>query len=78
LASAFDLDMIQDKKGFPNLNLQGLILINPATCFDRSQLASEGPAVSTLPKFVYPFGLLRLLPLFTDEYTFEQRKQGTT
>jgi pimeloyl-ACP methyl ester carboxylesterase len=72
LASDVALDLIQDKKRFPNLNLQGLILINPATCFDRSQLASKGPAVSTLPKFLYPFGLLRLLPLFTDEYSFKQ------
>ena len=72
LAADVALDLIQDKQRFPNLNLQGLILINPATCFDRSQLASKGPAVSTLPKLLYPFGLLRLLPLFTDEYSFEQ------
>lgn len=72
LASDVALDLIQDKKRFPNLHLQGLILINPATCFDRSQLASKGPTVSTLPKFLYPFGLLRLLPLFTDEFSVEQ------
>jgi pimeloyl-ACP methyl ester carboxylesterase len=73
LASDVALDLIQDdKKRFSNLNLQGLILINPATCFDRSQLASKGPAVSTLPKLLYPFGLLGLFPLFTDEHSVEQ------
>jgi pimeloyl-ACP methyl ester carboxylesterase len=57
-----------------DINLQGIVLINPATCFDRSRLAAEGPAVAELPPWLYSFGLLRLLSLFTDEYSLEQLK----
>ena len=53
-------------------DLKGLVLINPATCYDRSQLAAKGPPVTKLPTFLYPFGLSTLLPLFTDAYSFEQ------
>jgi pimeloyl-ACP methyl ester carboxylesterase len=53
-------------------NLKGLVVINAATCFDRSRLASEGPKLTYLPPLLYPFGLLRLLPMFTDEYAFPQ------
>lgn len=60
------------KDSITHVDLQGLVLINPATCFDRSQLAAKGPPVSKLPSVLYPFGLLGLLPLFTDEYSIEQ------
>lgn len=54
-------------------NLQGLVLINPATCYDRSQLAIKGPQVSHMPNALYLMGLFgQLLPLFTDEYSVEQ------
>ena len=53
-------------------NLQGLILINPATSYDRSALFEQGPPVAKLAPFLYPFGLIKLLPLFTDEFSFEQ------
>jgi pimeloyl-ACP methyl ester carboxylesterase len=57
----------------PIENLQGLVLINPATCYDRSQLAIKGPQVSNMPKALYLMGLFgQLLPLFTDEYSVEQ------
>ncbi|GKY99817.1 hypothetical protein MPSEU_000935500 [Mayamaea pseudoterrestris] len=56
----------------PSVTLQGLSLINPATCFDRSRLAAQGPAVADLPPWLYAFGLLRLLPLFADEYSLPQ------
>ena len=48
------------------------MLINPATCFDRSVLAVQGPETAQLPFWIYPFGLLRLLPLLTDEYSMDQ------
>jgi pimeloyl-ACP methyl ester carboxylesterase len=54
------------------VNLKGLVLINPATCYDRSRLASEGPSVARLPEFLYPLGVIRLLPLFADEYSLPQ------
>mmetsp|Transcript_10145 Transcript_10145/g.15083 ORF Transcript_10145/g.15083 Transcript_10145/m.15083 type:complete len:525 (-) Transcript_10145:98-1672(-) len=53
-------------------NLKGLVLVNPATCYDRSALASKGPSVVSLPKFLYPLGVLSLIPLFTDEYALPQ------
>ncbi|GAX13821.1 hypothetical protein FisN_30Lh116 [Fistulifera solaris] len=52
--------------------LKGLVLINPATSYDRSRLAREGPPVAQLPWWNYPAGLLQLLPLFTDEHSFQQ------
>jgi len=55
-----------------DINLQGLVLINPATCYDRSKLAADGPKVAALPGLLYPFGLLRLIPLFTDKYAIPQ------
>ena len=56
----------------PHLALQGLCLINAATCYDRSRLAAEAPAVARYPSWLYNLGLLKLLPLFTDEYSFDQ------
>jgi pimeloyl-ACP methyl ester carboxylesterase len=52
--------------------LKGVVLINPATCYHRSPLARLGPAVANLSSFTYPFGLMTLLPLFTDEYAIPQ------
>jgi pimeloyl-ACP methyl ester carboxylesterase len=49
-----------------------MALINAATCYDRSKLATEGPAVAQLHPLVYPAGLLKLLPLLTDEYSLDQ------
>lgn len=55
------------------INLQGLVLINPATCYDRSQLAAKGPQVASMPNALYIFGLFtQLIPLFTDEYSVDQ------
>ncbi len=57
----------------PIVDLQGLVLINPATCYDRSQLATAGPPVAKKPLPLYLLGLAsNLLPLFTDEFSFEQ------
>jgi pimeloyl-ACP methyl ester carboxylesterase len=55
-----------------DIYLQGITLINPATCFDRSRLAAEGPAIADLPAWLYAFGLVKLLPLFTDEHSIQQ------
>jgi pimeloyl-ACP methyl ester carboxylesterase len=52
--------------------LKGMALINAATCYDRSKLASEGPAVAHLHPLLYPAGLLKMLPLLTDEYSADQ------
>jgi len=54
------------------IDLKGLTLINPATSFDRSVLAVEGPKAGDLPPWLYPLGLLKMLPLFTDEFSGEQ------
>jgi len=55
-----------------SIDLKGLALINAATCYDRSRLAAEAPAIAELHPCLYPFGLLKLLPLFADEYSFRQ------
>jgi len=52
--------------------LKGIALINPATSYKQSQLAISGPAVASLSSLLYPFGLLTLLPLFTDNYAVPQ------
>lgn len=57
----------------PIVDLQGLVLINPATCYDRSQLATAGPPIAKQSLPLYLLGLVsKLLPLFTDEFSFEQ------
>ena len=48
--------------------VDGVVLVNPATCYGRSNLARDAPRVSRLPAFLYPFGLLSLLPLFIDRH----------
>jgi pimeloyl-ACP methyl ester carboxylesterase len=53
-------------------NIKGMTLINAATCYDRSKLAMMGPMVAGLPKLLYPFALLSLIPLFTDDYAWDQ------
>ena len=69
LASDVALTLLKNE---PKLNLKGLALINAATCYDRSQLALKGPQVANLPAVLYPFGLMGLIPLFADEYSFDQ------
>jgi pimeloyl-ACP methyl ester carboxylesterase len=70
LASEVALTLLKEQHDF---DLKGLVLINPATCYDRSQLAAKGPSVYNLPDLLYPFGLLsQLLPLFMDEFSFQQ------
>jgi pimeloyl-ACP methyl ester carboxylesterase len=59
-------------KSNKHINLQGLVLINSATCYDRSRLAVEGQKVAKMPKWLYPFCVLSLLPLFTDNFSFQQ------
>jgi pimeloyl-ACP methyl ester carboxylesterase len=63
---------IMEEGSEATFDLKGLVLINPATCYDRSQLAAKGPPITKLPTFLYPFGLSTLLPLFTDAFSFEQ------
>ena len=78
LASDVALTLLTEQKekndvGDALVNLQGLVLINPATCYDRSQLATAGPQVAKTP---FPFYFLslfsQLVPLFTDEFSPEQ------
>jgi pimeloyl-ACP methyl ester carboxylesterase len=53
--------------------LKGMALVNAATCYDRSKLASEIPALTQMHPFVYPAGfIMKLLPLLTDEYSLDQ------
>jgi pimeloyl-ACP methyl ester carboxylesterase len=55
-----------------SINLQGVTLINPATCYNQSKLARDAPPLTQIPSFLYPFALLRLIPLFTDNYALPQ------
>jgi pimeloyl-ACP methyl ester carboxylesterase len=69
LACEVALEVLQD----PNISLQGLALINPATCYYRSRLAVEGPIVAASNRWLYYFRLAgKLLPLFADEYSLDQ------
>ena len=68
LACDVALDLYQDK----SLAFRGMALINPATCYYRSRLGIEGPVVAASHPWLYYFNLMRLLPLFTDEYSFDQ------
>mmetsp|Transcript_27935 Transcript_27935/g.61529 ORF Transcript_27935/g.61529 Transcript_27935/m.61529 type:complete len:562 (-) Transcript_27935:785-2470(-) len=79
LASDVALTLLAEQKENKDIddevlvNLQGLVLINPATCYDRSQLATAGPSVANTPFPFYILGLFsKLVPLFTDEFSFEQ------
>ena len=60
------------KTGGKDIELSGLALINPATCYNRSNLARDGPGVADGLSLLYPFSLLTLVPLFTDEYALPQ------
>lgn len=71
LASMVSIKLVQEAPS--TYCLKGLMLINAATCYDRSKLAIEGPKVSQLHDLTYPFGLIsRLLPLFIDKYSMAQ------
>jgi pimeloyl-ACP methyl ester carboxylesterase len=61
--------LLQSKQ---NINLKGLTLINPATSYNRCALREKGQSTTKLPGLLYPFGLIKLLPLFTDEFSFQQ------
>jgi pimeloyl-ACP methyl ester carboxylesterase len=52
--------------------IRGLALINAATCYDRSRLALEGLKVAEGKKWLYAIGLIKLLPLFADQYSLGQ------
>jgi len=64
------------KEGSPGsenaINLQGISLINPATCYNESTLAKNGPRLTRVSPMQYPFELMKLLPLFTDDYGLSQ------
>lgn len=68
LATEVALSILESSK----LNLKGLVLINAATCYDRSILAVEGSAVANLSPWLYPLGWGRLVPLFADKYSLQQ------
>ena len=68
LASAVTLRL----KERAEIDISGLVLINPATCYDRSKLKSLAPPVAQLPMPQYLYGLMKLLPLFVDKYQFPQ------
>jgi pimeloyl-ACP methyl ester carboxylesterase len=70
LASEVALTLLGREK-YPAL--KGMALVNAATCYDRSKLASELPALAQLHPLVYPAGvIMKLLPLLTDEYSLDQ------
>ena len=54
--------------------VDGVVLVNPATCYGRSNLARDAPRVAKLPALLYPFGLISLLPLFVDKHGLYQRR----
>jgi pimeloyl-ACP methyl ester carboxylesterase len=61
----------QDDDVIP-VQLQGLCLVNPATCYDRSILAAKGPIVARSNPLVYPLAVFQLLPLFADDFSLAQ------
>jgi len=65
-------DVAVELRKDPSLAFHGLALINPATCYYRSRLAIEGPLVASSHPLLYYFNLIRLIPLFMDEYSFDQ------
>ena len=71
LASQVALSL-QANSSRTTFDLKGLILINAALCYDRSRLAIEGPKVAALNKWLYLFGLLQMLSIFSDKHSFEQ------
>mmetsp|Transcript_24712 Transcript_24712/g.27605 ORF Transcript_24712/g.27605 Transcript_24712/m.27605 type:complete len:546 (+) Transcript_24712:84-1721(+) len=73
LALDVALTILTKKNDCFGVNLQGLVLINPATCYDRSQLAIAGPKVARMVSIFYLLGLFsQLIPLFTDKFSLEQ------
>ncbi|CAB9499879.1 expressed unknown protein [Seminavis robusta] len=72
LALTEDSSSSSSNNSHNNINLQGLVLVNAATCFDRSRLAAEGPPVGELPPMLYFFGILKLLPMFLDKISLPQ------
>mgnify|MGYP006879350548 CR=1 FL=1 len=46
----------------------GYALVNPATCYAESALASKAPPILELPAWAYYVGLASLLPLFVDRH----------
>ena len=68
LASAVALEL-KEKNG---VNIDGLVLINPATSYERSNLRVLAPPVAQLPMPQYIYGLMKLLPLFVDEFGLPQ------
>ncbi|GMI49547.1 hypothetical protein ScalyP_jg501 [Parmales sp. scaly parma] len=56
-----------------NHNLKGLILVNPATSYGTSALKEQGAiAANSSNFFSYIANLINLLPLFTDQHSFNQ------
>ena len=53
-------------------NLCGIVLVNPAASYLRSNLAELGPQVAALSDWQYPVGVVSLLPLFVDDYGLSQ------
>ena len=49
-------------------NVEGVVLVNPATCYAESALASKAPPILELPAWAYYVGLASLLPLFVDRH----------
>jgi len=73
LASDVALSLLQQDQDNNTFALKGLVLINAATCYDRSKLASMGPKVAQLPTLLYPLGVfLFLVPLLMDKYSWPQ------
>ncbi len=54
------------------ISLDGLVLINPATCYDKSNLHDAGPPIANGSPILYPFSLMTIIPLFTDDYALPQ------
>lgn len=68
----YNSSMEQKGNGADVINLSGLALINPATCYNQSNLAKYGPSVANGSPLLYPFSLMTLVPLFIDNYAFPQ------
>ena len=71
LAAAVALEL-QETLAIRSSSLEGLVMINPATSYKRSNLYERATPVAQLGFLQYIFGLLELLPMFVDKYQFPQ------
>jgi pimeloyl-ACP methyl ester carboxylesterase len=61
-----------EDENIDKIDFDGLVLINPATCYNQSKLAKSGPPIANGFPLLYPINLMSMVPLFTDDYALPQ------